>query len=321
MKKKIIIVLGDPNSINSELIYKSWRILKKNIKKEIYVITNYELIKKQFKKLNYLIKVSNIQSINDNINDHSLKILNIDLKFTNPFDVPLIPASKFIKKSLNLAHKLALQKNVKGIINCPIDKKLLVKKNIGVTEYLSSKCNLKDNSEVMLIKNKKLAVSPVTTHIDIKNISKKLNVSKIISKVKTINRWFKKQTNKKPKIAILGLNPHNAEFREDTEENKIILPAIYKLKKLGIVLEGPLVSDTIFIKDYKNFDVIIGMYHDQVLGPFKAIFKFDAINITLGLKYLRTSPDHGVAKNIIGKNKANVKSFFNCIEFVHKFKK
>ena len=83
----------------------------------------------------------------------------------------------------------------------------------------------------------------------------------------------------------------------------MIIPVIQKIKKLGIKINGPLVADTVFIKDYKNYDIIIGMYHDQVLAPFKTIFKFDAINVTLGLKYLRVSPDHGVAKNLIRKIK------------------
>ena len=92
-----------------------------------------------------------------------------------------------------------------------------------------------------------------------------------------------------------------------------------QIKKLGISVNGPLVADTLFINDYKQFDVIIGMYHDQVLAPFKAIFKFDAINVTLGLKYLRVSPDHGTAVNLIGKNKANINSLLKCISFINKF--
>ena len=130
---------------------------------------------------------------------------------------------------------------------------------------------------------------------------------------------MKKRLKRKPKIGILGLNPHNAELRKNSEEKKIIIPAILKLKKLGFLIKGPLVSDTVFINDYKNFDVLVGMFHDQVLTPFKAIFKFNAINITIGLNYLRVSPDHGVAKNIIYKNKANPNSLIKCIKFVNKF--
>ena len=131
--------------------------------------------------------------------------------------------------------------------------------------------------------------------------------------------WQKIDTAKKPKIGILGLNPHNAELRKKSEEIKIISPAIKKMKKLGIKLDGPLVSDTLFMKDYKKYNIVIGMYHDQVLAPFKAIFKFDAINVTLGLKYLRVSPDHGVATNLIGEKKADPQSLIKCINFLNKF--
>ena len=110
-------------------------------------------------------------------------------------------------------------------------------------------------------------------------------------------------------------------MRNGSEEKRIINPVILKLRKAGIKISGPLVSDSIFINNYKKFDVIIGMYHDQVLGPFKAMFKFDAINITLGLKYFRASPDHGTAYNIIKMKKANEASLLNCINYIHKFRK
>ena len=118
---------------------------------------------------------------------------------------------------------------------------------------------------------------------------------------------------------MLGLNPHNAELEKNSKECKIIIPAIKKLQKKGLKIFGPLVSDTVFINDYKKYDVIVGMYHDQVLAPFKTIFKFDAINITLGLKYIRLSPDHGVAKNIIKKKIADHTSLSKCINFFDKY--
>ena len=117
----------------------------------------------------------------------------------------------------------------------------------------------------------------------------------------------------------MGLNPHNAEFKKTSEEVRIITPAIKKLKKNGIRIDGPFAADTIFLNKYKDFDVIIGMFHDQIISPFKTLFKFDAINITLGLKYLRVSPDHGIASDIILKNKANPKSLIECIKFIKKF--
>ena len=320
MKNKIIIISGDPNSINSELIFKMWKKINNKVRKRIYLISNFRLIKNQFKILNYSIKLKKVNNIDEIKNDNSLKILDISLDFKDPFNVPINSASKFVIKSLNFAHKLALDKKVIGLINCAINKRLLIKNKIGVTEYLASKCKVKNNSEVMLIRNKKLSITPITTHIDVKEISKKINKNLIINKTKTINLWFKKIFNKKPKIGILGLNPHNAELRKNSEENKIIIPAILKLKRFGININGPLVADTIFIKNYKNYDIIIGMFHDQVIIPFKTLFKFEAINITLGLKYLRLSPDHGTAIDIIKKKKANATSLIRCLEFLSKQK-
>ena len=173
----------------------------------------------------------------------------------------------------------------------------------------------------MLIKNDDLAVCPITTHIDIKNVSKKIKAPVIIKKIKRIDHWFRLKLKRKPKIAVLGLNPHNAELKKNSEEIKVIVPSIKKLKKTGIAVSGPFVSDTIFINNYKKFDVIVGMFHDQVLSPFKALYKFDAINLTLGLNYLRVSPDHGVAYDLIKKNKASSKSLEKCINFIEKFNK
>ena len=316
MKNKILLVSGEPNSINSEIIYKSLKKMSNKLQKRIYLISNYELIKKQFKLLKYkkkLVKVKNPYEIS---NKNELKVIDIGLKFKNPFKVSSKESSKFVINSLNCAHKYSLNKNVVALINCPINKQLLNKKEYGVTEYLAAKCNINDNSEVMLIKNKKLAVCPITTHQDIKNISKKISSDLIIKKIKVINKWYIKKMKKKPKIAVLGLNPHNSEFKKNSEEIKKIIPAINQLKKLNINLDGPYSADTIFINDYKKFDVIIGMYHDQVLAPFKALFKFDAINITLGLKYLRMSPDHGTALNLIKKKQASSESLEQCLSFI-----
>ena len=169
----------------------------------------------------------------------------------------------------------------------------------------------------MLIFNKKLSVSPITTHIKIKNISKSISKKRIINNVVTINKFFFDKLKFKPKIGILGLNPHNNEFKKNSEELKIIIPAIKFLKKKRILVYGPLSPDTAFLNLKKNkFDVIIGMYHDQVLSPFKAIYKFKAINITLGIpSFIRVSPDHGVGKDIIRKNLANPESLIETIKF------
>jgi len=318
--KKIVIITGDPNSINSELIYKSLKKIKKSIKNKIYLISNYNLLKNQLKKLKYNLNLCEVKSLEEKGKKGEIKLLNIELKYTNPFKVNKLNASNYILQSLNLGHELALKNNDVGLINCPINKELFKKDKIGVTEYLSSKSKIKDGSEAMLISNKKLAVCPITTHIDIKDVSRKIKKKIIINKISTINKWFQTKYKKKIKVGVLGLNPHNAELRKNSEEIRDIIPAINSLKKKGISVEGPLVADTVFIKDYKKYHVLVGMFHDQVLTPFKTLFKFDAVNITLGLKYIRVSPDHGIAKNLIFKKKANPESLIKCINLINKFK-
>ena len=115
------------------------------------------------------------------------------------------------------------------------------------------------------------------------------------------------------------MNPHCETINKFSEEDKIITPAIKKLNSSKIKIKGPFSADTFFSREnLKNFDVLIGMYHDQVLTPMKAIFKFDAINLTLGLPFLRVSPDHGPNHSMIGKNKSNPKSLLECINFFEK---
>ena len=319
MNKKILIVSGDPNSINSEIIYKVWRKLNISIKKKIYLISNYNLIYNQFKKLKYRIKIVKVKNIEERFNKNALKIIDVDIKFKNSFKVNKDQSSKYVINSLNLAHKLSLKSDVLGLVNCPINKNLLSKKNMGVTEYLASKCKITDDSEVMLITNKKLSICPITTHVDLKDVVKKITSKKIINKARTIKNWYNKKFKIKPKIGILGLNPHNSELRKDSEEKKMIIPTIKKLKKMSFNVKGPLIGDTLFMSNYKEYDVLIGMFHDQIITPFKTIYKFDAINVTLGLKYLRVSPDHGTAVNLIKKNKADPTSLLKCIQFINKF--
>ena len=150
MKNKIIIVIGDPNSINSEIIYKSWKTLTSSVKERLYIIANFNLLKIQLQKLKFNIGLIKVKNIDEN-SKKDLKIIDIKLLFKDPFNVSHKAASKFVINSLNLAHVLALNKNVSGIINCPISKKLLITKKIGVTEFLAAKCNVKNNKEVMLI--------------------------------------------------------------------------------------------------------------------------------------------------------------------------
>ncbi len=136
-----------------------------------------------------------------------------------------------------------------------------------------------------------------------------------------INFFYKKKLNKIPKFAILGLNPHCESIEKLSEEEKIIKPAIKLLLKNKVNINGPFSADTFFSKkNLSNYDVAVGMYHDQVLTPMKTIFNFNAINLTLGLPFLRVSPDHGTNNEMIGKNKSNSQSLKSSINFFKKIK-
>jgi len=316
MKKLIAIVAGEPNSINSEIIAKAWKKIKN--KKNLFIIGNYLLLKKQIDKIGIKIPIAKIDSIKDHKNKKKLYILNVPLKFKSIFNINILDTKNYVLKSFDIAHDLASNKKIKGFINAPIDKKIFNNKYLGVTEYLAAKNNAKNNA-VMMIYNKKLSIITLTTHLEIKNVTNKIKFNLINAKILTLKTSYTKLFKKKPKIAILGLNPHNSENRTNSIENKIIKPAVNRLKKLGVDIKGPFPADTAFNNQKKlDYNVIAGMYHDQVLGPFKALFGYDAINITLGLKYLRISPDHGIAKDIIGLNKANPQSLISSINFLNK---
>ena len=170
----------------------------------------------------------------------------------------------------------------------------------------------------MLIFNKNLAVSPLTTHIPLKDVHLQISKKKILNHVIQINNFYKFKFKKNPKIAITGLNPHCESNFKTSEEKRIIIPAIKSLKTKNFKVSGPFAADTIFLKNnYKKFDVIIGMYHDQVLTPIKSIFGFKAINITLGLPFLRISPDHGPNIKMFGKNISNPDSLREAIKFLN----
>ena len=210
------------------------------------------------------------------------------------------------------------QNKFSKFINGPVSKKYFLKgKTLGITEYLAKKAKV--DKVAMLIFNKDLSVSPLTTHLAIKDVHKNISKKRIYTQVKLINDFYKKKFNKIPRIAITGLNPHCESNFQSSEENKIIIPAIKKLRLKNTNINGPFPADTIFTKSLlKNYDVIIGMYHDQVLSPMKALFNFDAINITLGLPFIRISPDHGPNYSMLGKNLSDPKSLIQALKFLDK---
>jgi len=320
----IIIVAGEPYSVFFEIFFKSLKNKKvKKIKKPIILIGSKRMLIKQMDRLKYKFKVNEIfyNEINKiKIDNKKINILNVNFNFEKTFDKISIKSNNYIKNCCNLALKIIKEKGAKVLINGPIDKKFFLKKKYpGMTEYFAAKTK-RSNEEIMLIYNKKLSVSPITTHLPLKKIFKKISKEKIVYHVKELNEFYKKKLKKKPSIALTGLNPHCETTDKFSEEQKIINPAIKRLKRKNIKISGPYPSDTIFLKkNYQNYDVIIGMYHDQVLSPLKTIYGFDAINVTIGLPFTRITIDHGPNNKMLGKNLSVPTSLIKAINFAKKF--
>ncbi len=267
------------------------------------------------KKINFL-DVDNIKY--KKLNNSNLNVIDINCKNFYFQKKNLSKSNKYIFNCFETAFYIIKKYNFKKFINGPINKKKFLNKDyLGITEYISSKFRLKENA--MLIYNKKLSVCPLTTHLPIKYISKKINKISIIEKIKLIDNFYKLRIKKKPRIAILGLNPHCESIDKFNEDEKVIKPVVNILKKKKFKVSGPFSADTIFLKQNRDkFDVILGMYHDQVLTPIKTLFEYDAINITLGLPFIRISPDHGPNKIMVGKNISNPLSLIRAISFLDK---
>ena len=319
-KEPIIIVAGEPNSIFLEIFFKSIR--SNAYKSPLIIIVSKKLLQRQMKKLGFSFDINDVDKTSKNftkLNNKKINLIDVNYNFKNCFEKISSKSNKYISETFSIALKIMQQNNFSKFINGPISKKYFLKgKTLGITEYLAKKTKA-NNKVAMLIFNKNLSVSPLTTHIALKNVHKKINKQKIYTQVNLINNFYKKRFSKIPKIAITGLNPHCESNFKNSEEEKIIIPAIKKLRLKNTKISGPFPADTIFTKTLsKKYDVIIGMYHDQVLSPMKALFNFDAINITLGLPFVRISPDHGPNYSMLGKNLSDPKSLVQALKFLDK---
>jgi len=307
VKNNIGILLGEPKSTNYEIFFKSIKFLKES-NKTFFIVGSFKLLRENFK-----IKISDFHLINISNLKNIKKINFIDIDFCNKQN-----SFSHLKKSFDVIYYLLKQKKISKFINLPIDKSQFTKSSYpGVTEYLGKQFNLTNVS--MLIYNEKFSVLPISTHIPISSIYKSVTFNKLNSACKNINYFYSRILKKKFKIAVLGLNPHNGDNGYIGSEEKLINKWIVKLKE-KYRISGPISPDTSFIYQKKNkIDVLIGWYHDQIITTFKTLFGFKAINITLGLPFLRVSPDHGIARDIIGKNLANNESFIKGLKFLFKY--
>ena len=301
-KNNILILLLEKNKNLFYLVGKSLKYLSKKRKNNFIIVGQKNFFDKKFQ--NKLYKIDNLK--NKKISN---KVAIIDIESRSN--------KKYFNRTMNFAIQSLKKREAKGFINLPINKKILPKKFVGFTEFFSSKMNTL-GKETMLMYNQNFSVSPVTTHIEVNKISRFVTKRKIINNVKNIKEFYKKYVRTDVDILITGLNPHaGMDMKKMNEERKIIKPAIKALKKKYTKISGPHSADSVYSHGLtlKKPFCIVGMYHDQILPIFKSINKFDGINITIGSRFLRASPDHGTADNIINPKDIHNKSFKKCINF------
>ncbi len=315
---KIGITIGDINGIGPELIIKSFEDNRLFKLVTPVVFANPKIIsfyKKalSIEKLNY-VTVKDL----DNLNNNGLNIMSAwNEEVTIEIGKPNKTSGEYALKSIKAAANALKDGKIDALVTCPINKKAVSEnKNdfIGHTEYLQQEFG--NHPSLMFMVSEKIKVGVVTNHLPVQKIADAINVETIQSKLRLMHASLKEDFGiEKPKIAVLGLNPHcgDAGLIGD-EEEKIIIPAINQIKKENILAFGPYAADGFFGKgDHLKFDAILAMYHDQGLIPFKYIAGEKGVNFTAGLPIIRTSPDHGPAENIVAKNKADNTSFLNAI--------
>ena len=329
IKKRILITAGEPASISSEITIKAIKKLKEESNSELIIITDPSLIKHEIKNFNKSAEL-NILDKKLNFKDYKNDFINIIPIKLNEKTIPGILNKKnsdFVLKSIKMSVDFLLQKKANAVVTNPINKFIMKSNNFkfnGHTEYLGYLSKLKKNP-IMMLESQRLRVVPLTTHISISSVSKKLNKKMIIEKINILNdELINIYKIKNPKIYISGLNPHSGDGGKiGKEELTLIKPAIRKLEKLGLDVKGPFPGDTLFQKNkIKEYDVAVCMYHDQALIPIKTLYSGNIINTTLGLDFIRTSPDHGTALDIAGKKKADPNSLILAIkkaeDLIHK---
>lgn len=311
--KKIAITLGDPAGIGPEVV------LKAISKKEIFtlcepiIIGDVAVIEEAINKLSLNIDIKDIELINiDFIRDR-------DFQKNKPNAKCGMASVSYIKKAV----ELSLNKKVDAIVTAPISKESLKLAGFnwpGHTELLAELTETKDYAMMFYSDRLKLILS--TIHVALKDVPNLIKKERILKTILLAKRSCDMMGIEEPKIAVAGLNPHAGESGMfGDEEIKEIIPAINEAYELGIPVFGPYPADTLFYKAYNGeFDMIVSMYHDQGLVPLKMIAFDKAVNVTIGLPIVRTSPDHGTAFDIAWKGIANASSMIEAIKLAVRLK-
>jgi 4-hydroxythreonine-4-phosphate dehydrogenase len=318
-KKPVIgITIGDINGIGPEIIIKSLEDTR-IIKQFTPIIYGSAKVISYYQKALENDSFSYIQ-IDDasKVQHNKVNVLNV---WTDVVEINPGQSNKTGGKCARLALEKATEDLKSGTIHAittaPLSKELVQSDEFkfpGHTEFLTQQADAKDS--LMFLVHENLRVGVVTGHIPLNKVSAELTQEKVTAKLKIMINSLRKDFGiKKPRVAVLGLNPHAGENGLlGSEEEKVIEPVITQFKNEHHLVFGPFPSDGFFgMSSQKNFDGVLAMYHDQGLIPFKTLAFESGVNFTAGLSFIRTSPDHGTAFNIAGKNESDPTSFRNAL--------
>ncbi|MBR71344.1 MAG: 4-hydroxythreonine-4-phosphate dehydrogenase PdxA [Rhodospirillaceae bacterium] len=317
----IAVTMGEPAGIGGELSLKTW--LSRENTPTFFVIDDCKRLYDLAKSLSLEVPVKEIDNPEEAPNhfQNALPVIHQDLRSAVAPGQPKHDNTTSIITSITRAVSFAYNGSAAAIVTNPVSKSVLYEakfKYPGQTEFLASLVKgEKQPVPVMMLSCEYLRVVPITIHIPLSEVPGTLTSDCIIKKCEITESGLRKDFGiKSPKLIVAGLNPHAGENQElGIEEEIIIRPAIEVLKNSGIQVTGPYPADTLFHKDIRDkYDVAICMYHDQALIPLKTLDFMGGINITLGLPFIRTSPDHGTAFDIAGKGIANPSSLIASIK-------
>ena len=315
-KINVGITIGDPNGIGIEIILKSLSNFSLFHECNFIIYASTGLIEKQ--KQHFQIDTPPLKKI-DSEEDLSDNQINIKEVFSNSqfnFGEPDKELSALGILSLKEATKAIKDKKIDVLVTAPINKDLSFSESFKYTGHTDFLKNYFRISPLMLMISKELKIALLTDHIPIKDVSNAINQDIVEQKIKALETSLINDFQiKKPKIAVLAVNPHAGDNGViGNEDQSIITPAINSFKGTTSSINGPFSADTFFVNEnYKKYDGIIASYHDQGLIPFKTISFGKGVNFTAGLPFVRTSPDHGTGFDIAGKGIADHTSFTNAI--------
>lgn len=223
--------------------------------------------------------------------------------------------AQYVLRTLDAAMAEAKNKTITGIITCPIDKsviKSVIPDFTGHTEYLAEKSRV--GLTVMMLCNSDFNIALLTNHVSLRHVSEKLKVNSLENVIRTACESYKKHFKiSKPKMAVLGINPHAGELDAEAEEKTVFESVLQKFKSEGMDLQGPFPADSFFPKGKGAWDIVFSPYHDQGLVAAKYNGLHDVVNVTLGMPFLRISPGHGTAYDIVDRNVADHRSLEKAI--------